>query len=139
MRSTLSLPLLSGPLCPGMVSSVRVPFMHQIEIFYYLLFLKPFNCVKVLSHLKILLTDNSFANHIYLIAIYLSIYRHMYVCTNRIKHLITYMGLYAIKHNQQSIFSGLFYMKVSIFACNYMVSSNYIIFIIYNNYMVSIK
>ena len=39
-----SLLLLPGLLCP-LVEILKVPSMGQIELFYHLLYLKPFNCV----------------------------------------------------------------------------------------------
>ena len=38
--------LLPGPLWPGVVVPVRVPYMVQIELFNHLLYLKRFNCVQ---------------------------------------------------------------------------------------------
>ena len=42
MWGTLSLPLLPGPLGPGVVVPARVLSMGQIELFNHLLYLKPF-------------------------------------------------------------------------------------------------
>ena len=47
MWSTPSLPLLPGPLLPRVVVPIRVPAMVQKEMFNHLLYLKPFNCVKI--------------------------------------------------------------------------------------------
>ena len=44
--STLSLPLLLGPLWPGVVVPVRVLSMGQIELFNNLLYLKPLKCMQ---------------------------------------------------------------------------------------------
>ena len=68
MWSTLSLPLLPGPLSPWVVVFVKVPSMGQIELFNHLLYLKPFNCVQTNEHwliLKILPTNYSLKNHMY--------------------------------------------------------------------------
>ena len=50
MLNTVSLPLLSGPLWPGVVVPDRVPSMDQTELFNLLLgisYLKPYNCVQL--------------------------------------------------------------------------------------------
>ena len=54
MWSTPSLPLLPGPLWPGVVVHVRVLSMAQIELFDHLLriiiiinYLKPYSCVQI--------------------------------------------------------------------------------------------
>ena len=46
MWSTLLLPLLPGPLRPGVVLIVKVLSMDQIELFNHLLVLKPFNSMQ---------------------------------------------------------------------------------------------
>ena len=79
--STPSLPLLSGPLWPGVLEPARVPSMDQIELFNYLNVCKQMTdellilhsntwnhltvCKQVRSGLsKILPTNSSFTNHI---------------------------------------------------------------------------
>ena len=44
--STPSLLLLSGQSRPGVVVPVGLPSVCQIELFNYLLYLKPFKCVQ---------------------------------------------------------------------------------------------
>ena len=46
MWSGPSVPLLPDPHGPRVVVPVQVPSMGQIELFNYLLYLKPFNCVQ---------------------------------------------------------------------------------------------
>ena len=43
--STTPLPLLPGPLWPGVVVPVSVSSIGQIELFDHLRYVKPFNCV----------------------------------------------------------------------------------------------
>ena len=43
MSNILSLPLILGPLWPGVLVSVRISHMRQTEIIYYLRYVKPFN------------------------------------------------------------------------------------------------
>ena len=43
MLSTTSLPLLPGPLRPGVIVPLRVQSMGQIKLFKHLLYLKPYN------------------------------------------------------------------------------------------------
>ena len=47
MWSAPSLPLLPGPFWLGVAGPVMVLSMDQIELFNYLLYLKPFNCVQI--------------------------------------------------------------------------------------------
>ena len=60
MLNILSLPLLSGPLWPGVVVRVKVPCMGQIELFNHFLYLKPFNCMQTNNYwIELLVSHNN--------------------------------------------------------------------------------
>ena len=104
MLNILSLPLLPGPLWP----EVLVPVMSQIDLFYRLLYLKPFNCRAnkwALGCLKMMLPTNyKEANYIYIyiyVCVCVCVRAHVCVCVNRIRHEISHKSWYVIKHNEK--------------------------------------
>ena len=82
MWSTLSLPLLPGSPWLGVVVTVRVSSMYEVELLNHLKYLKLFNCVQTNNWywIELLVLDNSTWNYLMYKNSIRNIWNHLTVC-----------------------------------------------------------